>query len=230
MIDIDKSVKWITSICNDDTHGYSQDNRYGPDYDCSSLVTAALRVGGADIPETLTTRDMLNYLRRVGYEIVNDKKIQKGDVFLAVRYHVVMAVDSKNVATASIDEQGTIVGKKQGDQTGKEIYIRSFYTPSYGWDYHLRYQINEVADDYITIAYDVIRGYYGNGVQRMNLLGAKYNDVQRIVNIIIKYGDSYIAMARDVIRGKYGNGQARKKALGDKYDDVQFLVNMILKG
>ena len=139
MLNIDKATSWIKSIALDDSHGYSQINRYGPDYDCSSLVTAALIEGGADIPKELTTYTMLPYLKKIGYKIVSVGNCEKGDIFLSVRHHVVMAIDNKQIVTASIDENGTIIGKRSGDQTGREIYIRNYYVPSYGWDYHLRY-------------------------------------------------------------------------------------------
>lgn len=66
MLDINKAVTWIRSIAEDNTHGYSQINRYGnPDYDCSSLVTAALRIAGADIPKNLTTYNMKKALESI---------------------------------------------------------------------------------------------------------------------------------------------------------------------
>ena len=38
---IDTAVNFMLQIANDDSHGYSQDDRWGPDYDCSSLVIQA---------------------------------------------------------------------------------------------------------------------------------------------------------------------------------------------
>ena len=38
---IDSAVAWAISIANDDTHGYDQTDRWGPDYDCSSLLRQA---------------------------------------------------------------------------------------------------------------------------------------------------------------------------------------------
>ena len=139
MLDLNKVVNFAVNIANDDSHGYSQIHRYGPDYDCSSLVTAALIAGGADIPKTLTTYTMLPYLLKIGYKSVSVGNVQAGDIFLSVKHHVVIAINDKQIVTASIDENGTIIGKRPGDQTGREIYIRNFYTPSYGWDYHLRF-------------------------------------------------------------------------------------------
>ena len=44
-------TEWALQIANDDSHGYSQCNRTGPDYDCSSLVWYSL-VYGAGFSET----------------------------------------------------------------------------------------------------------------------------------------------------------------------------------
>ena len=79
------------------------------------------------------------------------------------------------------------------------------------------------------LAIDVINGKYGNGDQRKNNLGLKYNLVQDYVNrILLK--DDIEEIAQNVIKGVYGNGQARKEILGQLYDKVQKRVNAILKG
>ena len=36
MTKTEKAVTWAIEIANDPAHGYDQDNRWGPDYDCSS--------------------------------------------------------------------------------------------------------------------------------------------------------------------------------------------------
>ena len=36
MTKTEKAVTWAIKIANDPAHGYDQDNRWGPDYDCSS--------------------------------------------------------------------------------------------------------------------------------------------------------------------------------------------------
>lgn len=38
MTKIEKAVTWALAIANDNTHGYDQQYRWGPDYDCSSLI------------------------------------------------------------------------------------------------------------------------------------------------------------------------------------------------
>ena len=50
-----------------------------------------------------------------------------------------MSIDGSSIVHASINENNDITGGKTGDQTGREICTRSFYTPQYGWGYHLRY-------------------------------------------------------------------------------------------
>lgn len=172
MLNVDKSVAWIKEIAADNRHGYSQINRYGPDYDCSSLVTAALRYGGADIPKNLTTFDMKPYLEKIGYKPVPiGETRQAGDIFLSVKHHVVMCVSRLNIVHASIDENGTIVGRKQGDQTGREICLRSFYTPSYGWDYHFRYtgEIKEGDVCFVELR-ELKKGMKGEDVKSLQIL------------------------------------------------------------
>ena len=44
MPNIMKAVNFMIDTANDNTHGYDQIHRNGPDYDCSSLVGTALAV------------------------------------------------------------------------------------------------------------------------------------------------------------------------------------------
>ena len=48
-----------------------------------------------------------------------------------------MMISSSQLAQASIDENGGIMGGKVGDQTGYEIHTRSYY--NYPWNAVLRY-------------------------------------------------------------------------------------------
>lgn len=82
------------------------------------------------------------------------------------------------------------------------------------------------------LAQEVLLGKYGNGEERKQKLGDKYNEVQNRVNEIIngiekKPNIDELALA--VIRGEYGNGQVRKERLGNLYDEVQAKVNELLK-
>lgn len=134
MGNLTKAIDYLVNIAEDDSHGYSQANRYSPDYDCSSSILAALKYGGGfDVNEKGYTGNMLSILKSIGYAIISDNRCLKGDIFLTPNKHVVMAVADNTVVTAAGDKDG-----KTGDSSGKEIYKRTFYTPSYGWKYHLR--------------------------------------------------------------------------------------------
>lgn len=53
------------------------------------------------------------------------------------------------IGHASIDENGHITGGKVGDQTGKEICIRTWYNK--GWDYYIECTDDELAEKAATI-------------------------------------------------------------------------------
>ena len=189
MGDIEKAVKWAIGIANDKSHGYDQIKRNSPDFDCSSFVATALNYGGFAVPKTAYTGNLLKYLLSVGFKQVSlSAKRERGDIFLTPYKHVVLCVDSVHIVHASINEKGTTKGGKTGDQTGKEICTRKFYTPRYGWKYHLRYASNtkQELSDLISA---VINGKYGNGVDRKNnleSLGYNYKEIQKLVNDRLK--------------------------------------------
>lgn len=138
---IETAVSFMEKIAADDSHGYDQANRTGGiDYDCSSLVSAALIKGGFSVSKASTTRNLYSQLLSNGFSDIGTSAARKrGDIFLKTGHHVVMCTDANNIVHASINENGDIIGGKHGDQTGKEICVRSFYTYSGGWTYHLRY-------------------------------------------------------------------------------------------
>lgn len=76
------------------------------------------------------------------------------------------------------------------------------------------------------VARDVIDGMYGNGQDRKDALGDRYESVQRCVNRLIKASDN--ELASDVIAGLMGNGELRKRILGERYVGVQTAVNRAL--
>lgn len=135
---IEKSVKWMEKIAEDNTHGYDQAKRLGPDYDCSSFVSQGLIEGGFDIKKGSTTSTLYSQLKKEGFEPCK-APWKRGDIHLSVGHHVVTSTDATHVVHASINEKGTTTGGKTGDQTGREICVRSYYEHPTGWDYHLRY-------------------------------------------------------------------------------------------
>lgn len=189
MSKVDTYTDYMIAIANDNSHGYSQINRGGnPDFDCSSLVGHALAKAGFNVNVNITTRELYEQLKRCGFTSCN-RPFQKGDIHLAAGHHVCVSTDSEHIVHASIDEIGTTKGHKPGDQTGKEICIRKYYTPSYGWDYHLRYN-----------------GDKGSAGYTMNLLksGASNIDVTVFEILMTKLG--YYSGSIDT---KYGAGCVR---------------------
>lgn len=73
------------------------------------------------------------------------------------------------------------------------------------------------------IAADVMRGKYGNGNERKAKLGARFDDVQNLINRAATA--SADDLASDVLNGVFGNGDTRSAILADRYDDVQARVN-----
>lgn len=162
MPSIEKAVQYMVDIANDDSHGYSQSARNGdPDYDCSSLVGTALNVAGFNVSKASTTRNLYDQMIKCGFKeiSINDTR-KRGDVFLSPGHHVVMCIDENNIVHASLNENGGIKNGQPGDQTGKEICIRSYYEPSYKWTYHLRYEIKTPCGFLVDISkYNSINNY-----------------------------------------------------------------------
>lgn len=140
---INGAIKWAIGIANDNKHGYDQAHRTGPDYDCSSFVTTALKKAGFNIGLG-TTSSMYGQLMTAGFKNVansvnlsSGKGLKKGDVLLRPGAHTAMYVGDGKIVHASINELGRVTGGKTGDQTGKEIATRSYY--NYPWTYVFRY-------------------------------------------------------------------------------------------
>lgn len=138
----EKAVKWIKSIAKDDSHGYDQGNRWGPDYDCSSLVISAYKQAGVPLSCTYTGNmrsDMLNK----GFAPVptaNKKTgegLLPGDVLLNEVHHTAMYIGDGKIVHAAGNEFGKATGGKTGDQTKKEICVANYF--NFPWDCILRY-------------------------------------------------------------------------------------------
>lgn len=133
---IQKAIEWAVSIANDSRHGYDQRNRWGPDFDCSSLVISAYKQAG--VPLTCTyTGNMLKDMLSKGFVLVHGTT-QPGDVLLNVtKGHTALYIGNNKLVQASISENGTAHAGKAGDQTGREINVCTYY--DFPWEYALRY-------------------------------------------------------------------------------------------
>lgn len=83
--------------------------------------------------------------------------------------------------------------------------------------------INEPTGSTLDLAVGIMDGKYGDGDDRKNNLGSRYNEVQEFINHI--YSADANTLANEVINGKYGNGETRKIVLGSRYNEVQDIVN-----
>lgn len=146
MTKAEEAVKLAFELANDDTHGYDQANRWGPDFDCSSAIIYIWEKIGVKVKSAgaTYTGNMAPIFMRCGFEDVTNKVnritgkgIEPGDILLNHKNHTAMFVGSGKVFNASINEKGTVTGGKTGDQTGKEIRIVNYY--NYPWNCVLRY-------------------------------------------------------------------------------------------
>lgn len=136
---IDRYVDWALSIAMDDSHGYSQIHRYGPDYDCSSMVISALNQAGYGTGGATYTGNMYSEMSRYGWYSVapNPANLQYGDILLNDTHHTAIYLANGWLVQASSDENGSWEGYQSGDQTGREIYYRTYY--NYPWTRFLRH-------------------------------------------------------------------------------------------
>ena len=145
---IEKAIEWAVAIANDDSHGYSQENRQEPDYDCSSLVVNALKYAGISTGGASYTGNMKSELTQHGFtwipwsSINNVSNLQRGDILLrrsnGSGHTEIYLGNNQNVGAHS--SRGN---PQTGDQTGTEIDVCSYY---YGnWTGVLRY--NYSGDD-----------------------------------------------------------------------------------
>lgn len=141
---IETACNWAVNIANDNSHGYDQIRRQGPDFDCSSLLINSFEVAGLPVKEAgaTYTGNMRAAFVKCGFEAIkyrNGMTLIRGDVLLNEKHHTCLYLGDFRIVQASINEKGTTTGGKTGDQTGREIATGAFYTYSKGWDYVLRY-------------------------------------------------------------------------------------------
>lgn len=152
MSKIESAIQFMEATARDNSHGYCQTHRWGADgdYDCSALVITAWERAGVKVKTAgaTYTGNMHPVFTKKGFKDVTSSVnlatgagLRRGDVLLNVRHHTAMYCGNGKEVEASINEKGTATGGKPGDQTGREILIRSYR--NYPWTNVLRY----VGDD-----------------------------------------------------------------------------------
>lgn len=250
MSKIENYVQNAINIANDNSHGYSQINRWGKDYDCSSLVITVVENAGIPVKSkggATYTGNMRSAFKKCGFTDVTSRVnlatgagLVRGDILLNRTHHTEIYIGNGKNVGAHISETGGVTGKT-GDQTGKEICTNNYY--NFPWTNVLRYTAEATTTDkkdVDTIAREVIAGRWGNGNDRkQRLTAAGYNpaEVQNHVNVLMNGGTNsnqldINTIAREVIAGKWGNGAARVQKLrraGYNPTEVQKRVNEMLR-
>lgn len=147
MTKTESAIRWMENAAQDNSHGYDQDRRWGPDYDCSSAVITAWEQAGVRVKSAgaTYTGNMLPVFLKCGFKDVTaginlstGSGLKRGDVLLNQVHHVAMYCGGGKEVEASINENGHARGGASGDQTGREFWIRSYR--NYPWDCVLRYE------------------------------------------------------------------------------------------
>lgn len=140
---IENAVSWAKQIANDNRHGYSQASRWGPDYDCSSLVIAAWEQAGVPVKAAGAsyTGNMRGSFLRCGFVDVTTQVglqsgygLQPGDVLLNYQNHTCLYIGNNQVVNARTSEGNS----QSGDQSGNEIRIQSYW--NFPWNCVLRFK------------------------------------------------------------------------------------------
>lgn len=139
---IDRACELAVQIANDPACGYSQRQRWGPDYDCSSLVITCYERAGVPVKSrgATYTGNMRAVFSVCGFEVLDHydpAELVKGDVLLNDQYHTALYIGDGKLVEATGSETGGIDGQT-GDQTGGEIRITPVYTYFRGWPHVLR--------------------------------------------------------------------------------------------
>lgn len=127
------AMNWAIRTAEDDSHGYSQKTRFGPDYDCSGLVISAYRQVGIDLTTygVWASASMIDSrMLKAGFVNVTGscnmrtaQGIQQGDI-LWRSGHVAMYIGDGRIVEASSPRGHS----ETGDQTGTEVKTCKFRT------------------------------------------------------------------------------------------------------
>ena len=150
---IEKAVQWAISIAEDNTHGYSQQTRWGPSYDCSSLVISAFRQAGLALQSTYTGNMKADFLAHGFKAHSTSEPLKRGDVLLNEASHTALYIGNGQIVHARSSEGTT----DTADGSGNEIRVQAYF--DYPWDIVLRYEEGgENTMDETTTTYTVASG------------------------------------------------------------------------
>lgn len=132
---LEAALQIFENLLNDDSHGYSQSNRWGPDFDCSSSIVYSLKQAGFDTGSANTTYDMAANLCDRGWEqlpVPGVEGLQRGDICLNTSAHVEWYLGNGQLGGFHSDYGNTQAGDQGGEADAKTYY-------DFPWDCILRY-------------------------------------------------------------------------------------------
>lgn len=191
MTTVEKAVTWALGIAEDNSHGYDQSSRWGPDYDCSSLVISAFKQAGVPLSCTYTGNmrsDMLmNGFVPAPVNLATGEGLQRGDVLLNEKHHTALYIGDGKLVHAGGNEYGGATGGKTGDQTGREVCVTGYF--NFPWDMALRYVRKDEPDpepvDPDAHLYTVQKGDTLWGIaQRLLGAGERYVQIMSLNNLV----------------------------------------------
>ena len=201
---IEDAVAWAIETANDQSHGYSQADRWGPDYDCSSFVIQAFQQAGVSLREAGAsyTGNMRGPMIACGFVDVtyaigldSGYGLQPGDVLLNYSAHTCLAIGGGKVANCRTDE-----GHPQsGDQSGNEIRIQSYW--NFPWNCVLRYKGSHIGSN--VSGPNMTPGAAGSPAAPRSTLkqGMRGDDVRDLQNLLLDAGYSVGRAGADGIYG-----------------------------
>ena len=140
-------VEWAINTANDDSVGYSQENRnLNPDVDCSSFVYYSLYNNGFKnnlSSVAFYTGTEVYYLQRCGFQMIQYSgvdSLKPGDILWYRRNgagHTEIYIGNNKLVGARDSVVNGVDYPQGGDQTGKEVAVGDFFDP--GWMFVLRY-------------------------------------------------------------------------------------------